>query len=99
MEIIAPRNRSIGASTVRRVLPSAKRRTVGPFIFLDLIGPETIPAGRSMNVDAHPHIGLSTLTYLFDGRMVHRDSTGAVQAIEPGAVNWINGLRRSQKSG
>ncbi len=89
MEIISPRERSIGSSTVRRVLPFAKRRTVGPFIFLDLIGPETIPAGRAMNVDAHPHIGLSTLTYLFDGRMVHRDSTGAVQSIEPGAVNWM----------
>ena len=93
MLVIPPRERSIGASTVRRVLPFAKRRTVGPFIFLDLIGPETIPAGRAMNVDAHPHIGLSTLTYLLDGRMVHRDSTGAVQSIEPGAVNWMTAGR------
>jgi redox-sensitive bicupin YhaK (pirin superfamily) len=101
MELIAPRERSIGKSTVRRVLPFATRRTVGPFIFLDLIGPETIPAGREMNVDAHPHIGLSTLTYLFDGRMVHRDSTGAVQSIEPGAVNWMtagSGVTHTERS-
>ena len=101
MELIAPRERSIGTSTVRRVLPFATRRTVGPFIFLDLIGPETIPAGREMNVDAHPHIGLSTLTYLFDGRMVHRDSTGAVQSIEPGAVNWMtagSGVTHTERS-
>lgn len=101
MELIAPRIRSIGSSTVRRVLPYAKRRTVGPFIFLDLIGPETIPAGSSMRVDAHPHIGLSTLTYLFDGRMVHRDSTGAVQTIEPGDVNWMtagSGVTHTERS-
>ncbi len=89
LEVIAPRTRSVGDSTVRRVLPYAKRRTVGPFIFIDLMGPETIPAGRSMNVGAHPHIGLSTLTYLLDGRIVHRDSTGAVQTVERGDVNWM----------
>ena len=74
---------------------------MGPFIFLDLIGPETIPAGAAINVDAHPHIGLATLTYLFDGRMMHRDSTGAVQSIEPGAVNWMSagsGVTHTERS-
>lgn len=62
---------------------------VGPFIFADIIGPETLQPGSGIDVNAHPHIGLSTVTYLFDGRIVHRDSTGAVQTIEPGAVNWM----------
>ncbi len=99
--LIPPRERSFGDSTVRRVLPYAKRRTVGPFIFLDLMGPEVIPPGQGMNVDAHPHIGISTLTYLVDGRMVHRDSTGAVQTIEPGDVNWMTagaGVTHTERS-
>ena len=62
---------------------------VGPFIFVDLIGPEELDDASSPNIDAHPHIGLSTVTYLLDGRMVHRDSTGAVATIEPGDVNWM----------
>lgn len=62
---------------------------VGPFIFADHLGPERLAAGRRIDIDAHPHIGLSTVTYLFAGRMVHRDSTGAVATIEPGAVNWM----------
>jgi redox-sensitive bicupin YhaK (pirin superfamily) len=74
---------------VQRLLPFHKRRMVGPFIFLDRMGPEAVAAGTRMDIDAHPHIGLSTLTYLFRGRLVHRDSTGAVQTIEPGAVNWM----------
>ncbi len=86
---IDPRDRAVGAGRVRRLLPHRTRRMVGPFIFSDLIGPETLVAGSGVDVDAHPHIGLSTVTYLFDGRMVHRDSTGAVQTIDPGAVNWM----------
>lgn len=90
MEIIEPRVRSVGASSVRRVLPVAQRRMVGPVIFLDLLGPERLGPGQIIDVPEHPHIGLSTLTYLLDGQLVHRDSTGAHQLIEPGAVNWMN---------
>ena len=74
---------------------------VGPFIFADVIGPDELAAGSSVTIDAHPHIGLSTVTYLFDGRMVHRDSTGSVQTIEPGAVNWMTagaGVAHTERS-
>jgi len=74
---------------------------IGPFIFADLIGPETLAAGTGIDVDAHPHIGLSTLSYLFAGRMVHRDSTGAVATIEPGAANWMTagaGVAHTERS-
>ncbi len=91
--IIEPRHAKVGSGSVRRILPFRTRRMIGPFIFADLIGPETLAAGTGIDVDAHPHIGLSTLTYLFEGRMVHRDSTGAVAAIEPGAVNWMTAGR------
>ena len=93
--VIAPRRRSIGAAEVDRLLPFHARRMVGPFIFADLIGPEDLAPGRGADVPPHPHIGLATVTYLFDGTLVHRDSTGAVQAIEPGGVNWMTaGSRR-----
>lgn len=74
---------------------------VGPFIYADVIGPEDLAPGSGINVDAHPHIGLSTVTYLFEGRMVHRDSIGAVQTIEPGAVNWMtagSGVAHTERS-
>jgi redox-sensitive bicupin YhaK (pirin superfamily) len=74
---------------------------IGPFIFADLIGPEMIAPGAGIDVDAHPHIGLSTLSYLFAGRMVHRDSTGAVSTIEPGAANWMTagaGVTHTERS-
>jgi redox-sensitive bicupin YhaK (pirin superfamily) len=87
--VIAPRVRPVGRGTVQRLLPFRLRRTVGPFVFADLMGPEHLAPGVGMDVDAHPHIGLSTLTYLFSGEVVHRDSTGAVQTIEPGAVGWM----------
>ena len=99
--LIEPRIRPVGAGTVRRLLPFRKRRMVGPFVFCDLMGPEDLAPGSGMNVDAHPHIGLSTLTYLLDGRAVHRDSTGAVQTIEPGAVNWMTageGVTHTERS-
>jgi redox-sensitive bicupin YhaK (pirin superfamily) len=86
---IAPRTRPVGSGTVERLLPFRQRRMVGPFIFVDHIGPEELAPDSGRGVDAHPHIGLSTLTYLLEGRMVHRDSTGAVQTIEPGDVNWM----------
>lgn len=98
---IDPRVRPVGGGQVRRLLPFRSRRMVGPFIYADIIGPETLPSGAGINVDAHPHIGLSTVTYLFDGRMVHRDSTGAVQTIEPGAVNWMtagSGVAHTERS-
>ena len=98
---IDPRDRPVGGGQVRRLLPYRARRMVGPFIYADIIGPETLAPGSGINVDAHPHIGLSTVTYLFDGRMVHRDSTGAVQTIEPGAVNWMtagSGVAHTERS-
>jgi len=87
--LIEPRDRSIGTAPVRRLLPWRRRRMVGPFVFADVMGPERLNPGSGVDVDAHPHIGLSTLTYLLRGTLEHRDSTGAVQVIEPGAVNWM----------
>ena len=87
--VIDPRERPIGDTTVRRVLPFRKRRMIGPFIYADIMGPEHLDPGIGADIDAHPHIGLSTLTYLTAGSLVHRDSTGAVQQINPGEVNWM----------
>ena len=78
---------------VRRMLPSAQRRTVGPFVFFDHIGPVDLAPGRGVDVRPHPHIGLSTMTYLFDGVFTHRDSLGVIQDIRPGAVNWMTAGR------
>ena len=78
-----------GGFVVRRVLPAAARRSVGPFIFFDHFGPVTETPGRAHDVRPHPHIGLVTVTYLFDGAMMHRDSIGSSQLIEPGAINWM----------
>jgi hypothetical protein len=91
--IIEPRTRSIGSFTVNRLLPWRQRRMVGPFVFLDVMGPADFAPGSGMDVDAHPHIGLSTLTYLLRGRARHRDSMGVVQDIEAGAVNWMTAGR------
>jgi redox-sensitive bicupin YhaK (pirin superfamily) len=99
--IIDPRPARVGRGTVRRVLPFRARRMIGPFIFADLMGPEDLEPATGIDVDAHPHIGLSTVTYLFDGRLVHRDSTGAVATIEPGAVNWMTagaGVAHTERS-
>ncbi|MGD1880490.1 MAG: pirin family protein [Kiloniellaceae bacterium] len=99
--VIVPRVGDIGDFEVRRVLPFAKRRMVGPFIFLDEFGPVTLPAGKGLDVRPHPHIGLSTLTYLFEGEIMHRDSLGMVQAIRPGAANWMTagrGIVHSERS-
>lgn len=86
---------------VRRVLPSVKRRMVGPFIFLDQMGPEILGAGRGLDVAPHPHIGLATVTYLFEGELLHRDSLGSVQPIRPGEVNWMSaggGIAHSERT-
>ena len=99
--IVVPRPRDIGGFEVRRVLPSAQRRNVGPFVFFDQMGPAELAPGSGIDVRPHPHIGLATVTYLFEGTIVHRDSLGSVQAIEPGAVNWMTagrGIVHSERS-
>jgi redox-sensitive bicupin YhaK (pirin superfamily)/putative flippase GtrA len=98
---IAGRARDLGGFSVRRVLPIGHRKLVGPFIFFDEMGPVNFAPGTGMDVRPHPHIGLATVTYLFTGRMHHRDSLGTVQAIEPGAVNWMTagrGIVHSERS-
>jgi redox-sensitive bicupin YhaK (pirin superfamily) len=93
--VISQRRRDLGGFEVGRVLPFAKRRMVGPFVFFDHMGPVDFPAGlpRSVDVRPHPHIGLATLTYLFDGEIMHRDSVGSEQPIRPGEVNWMTAGR------
>ncbi|HEX7005717.1 MAG TPA: pirin family protein [Alphaproteobacteria bacterium] len=90
---IVPRSHDLGGFEVRRALPSARRRMVGPFVFFDQMGPATFAPGRGIDVRPHPHIGLATLTYLFEGEILHRDSVGSVQPIRPGDVNWMTAGR------
>lgn len=100
--IVKSRSRDLGGFSVRRVLPAAACRHVGPFIFLDQMGPATFPAGDGIDVRPHPHIGLETVTYLFDGEILHRDSLGVVQPIRPGEVNWMTagrGIVHSERTG
>ncbi len=88
--VIDARRKDLGRFEVGRVLPFHARRMIGPFIFLDQMGPaEFAPGSEAINVRPHPHIGLSTLSYLFEGEIMHRDNTGATQAIRPGEVNWM----------
>lgn len=88
--VIGARRKDLGGFEVGRILPFHARRMVGPFIFLDQMGPAAFaPDAEAINVRPHPHIGLSTLTYLFEGEIMHRDNTGATQAIRPGEVNWM----------
>jgi redox-sensitive bicupin YhaK (pirin superfamily) len=99
---IQPRVRSLGEFDVRRVLPAAKRRMVGPFVFLDHMGPAVFPPGHGIAVRPHPHIGLATITYLFEGEIVHRDSLGVRQLIQAGAVNLMTagrGIVHSERAG
>ncbi len=93
--VIDQRRRDLGGFEVGRVLPAATRQMVGPFIFFDHMGPVEFAAGisRSVDVRPHPHIGLATLTYLFDGEIMHRDSVGSEQPIRPGEVNWMTAGR------
>ena len=93
--IITQRRKSLGGFEVGRVLPFPKRRMVGPFIFFDHMGPVDFAPGIPSNVDVrpHPHIGLATITYLFDGEIMHRDSVGSAQPIRPGEVNWMTAGR------
>ena len=99
--VLRARMRDVGNSQVRRLLPAAKKQAVGPFLFFDHFGPEERALSSEHDVRPHPHIGLSTVTYLFEGRMVHRDSIGSVQAIEPGAINWMTagrGIAHSERA-
>ncbi|MEQ1942150.1 pirin family protein [Mesorhizobium sp. VNQ89] len=91
--MVIPNAKDIGGFEVRRALPTAKRRLVGPFIFFDRMGPALLRVGRALDVRPHPHIGLSTVTYLFDGRIRHRDSLGTEMVIEPGDVNLMTAGR------
>ena len=100
--IIEGRRRDLGGFEVSRILPHAQKRMVGPFVFLDQMGPaEFAPGSDAINVRPHPHIGLSTLTYLFEGEIMHRDSLGYTQAIRPGEVNWMtagSGIVHSERT-
>lgn len=92
--LLQPHDKDLGGGfNVRRLLPSAKRRSVGPFVFFDHFGPATETPGKAHDVRPHPHIGLATVTYLFEGAMMHRDSLGSVQEIRPGAINWMTAGR------
>ena len=87
---------------VTRLLPQAARRSIGPFVFFDYFGPVTFAPGKGIDVRPHPHIGLATITYLFDGAQMHRDTLGSVQEIKPGDVNWMTagrGIAHSERTG
>jgi hypothetical protein len=99
--VLLPRAHDIGGFEVRRALPAKERQMVGPFIFFDQMGPGEFLAGRGLDVRPHPHIGLSTVTYLFDGEILHRDSLGSHQPIVPGDVNWMTagrGITHSERT-
>ena len=101
-QIIEADIKDLGGFSVRRVLPAESRRMVGPFIFFDHVGPAEFPPGEGIAVRPHPHIGLSTVTYLFEGEIIHRDSLGCVQAIEARAVNLMTagrGIVHSERAG
>jgi redox-sensitive bicupin YhaK (pirin superfamily) len=93
MLILKPHARDLGGFTVQRLLPAFPTKMIGPFIFFDHFGPIAFAPGEGADVRPHPHIGLATVTYLFEGEMIHRDSLGSVQTIEPGAVNWMSAGR------
>lgn len=103
MDIVRGVARDLGEGlTVARILPQAAHRHVGPFVFFDHIGPVEFAPGKGIDIRPHPHIGLATITYLFDGEQDHRDSLGTYQAIEPGAVNWMtagSGIVHSERTG
>ena len=99
--VIVPRARDLGGFFVRRALPSRQRQMVGPFIFFDQMGPAEFLLGAGMDVRPHPHIGLSTVTYLFEGQIIHRDSLGTVLPIRPGELNWMTagrGIAHSERT-
>ncbi len=94
IKVLTPRLHDLGGGMiVRRVLPAAEHRSIGPFVFFDHFGPMDVRPENNFDVRPHPHIGLATVTYLFEGAMIHRDSMGYVQRIEPGAINWMTAGR------
>ena len=100
--ILRPKMKDLGEFSVRRVLPAAQRKMVGPFIFFDHMGPAEFPPGQGIAVRPHPHIGIATITYLFEGEIIHRDSLGYVQPIRAGAVNLMasgRGIVHSERAG
>ena len=99
--VIVPRARDLGGFEIRRALPAPRRQMVGPFIFFDQMGPAEFLTGQGIDVRPHPHIGLATVTYLYEGKLHHRDSVGTDKWIEPGAVNWMvagNGVTHSERT-
>ena len=100
--LLVPRTRDLGDGfEVRRALPAARKRAVGPFVFFDQMGPVALAPGRGLDVRPHPHIGLATVTYLFEGEILHRDSLGTVQPIRAGDVNWMTagrGIAHSERT-
>lgn len=99
--LLEPHVQNLGGFEARRLLPSATLTLVGPFIFFDHLGPVVFPPGKGVDVRPHPHINLATLTYLFEGVLLHRDSVGSIQEIHPGAVNWMTagrGIVHSERS-
>ena len=100
--VIRPKEKDLGEFTVRRVLPAPQRRMVGSFIFFDHMGPAVFPPGQGIQVRPHPHIGIATVTYLFEGEIMHRDDLGYVQPIQAGAVNLMtagSGVVHSERAG
>ena len=100
-QVIVPRARDLGGFSVRRALPAAGRQMVGPFIFFDQMGPAEFLVGTGIDVRPHPHIGLATVTYLFDGEIIHRDNLGTAMAIKPGELNLMsagNGIVHSERT-
>ena len=100
-QVVESRKRDLGGFEVRRILPYGGGRMVGPFIFLDHMGPVTFAAGQGIDVRPHPHVCLATVTYLFEGAIEHRDSLGVVQTIKPGDVNWMTagrGIAHSERT-
>lgn len=99
-KILSPRVADLGGFSVRRLLPTAKQRMVGPWVFFDEMGPANFPAGEGVNVRPHPHIGIATVTYLFEGEILHRDSEGSYQPIRPGDINLMvagRGITHSER--
>lgn len=99
--VIDAKVKDVAGFNVRRALPTTKLRSIGPFVFLDQMGPAVMSDGQGLDVPPHPHIGLSTMTYLFEGEILHRDSLGTVQMIRPGAVNWMtagHGIAHSERT-
>ncbi len=100
-KLLEPEDKDLGGFTVRRILPHDAQQMVGPFIFFDHLGPAAFPPGKGVDVRPHPHIGLATVTYLFEGVLMHRDSLDSVQEIHPGAVNWMtagHGIVHSERT-